>query len=123
MVGIGREGRAGPLRGDVVVAELPDVGGAVIRGPHPVVLVQNDRLARSSTVIVVPLTSAARAADFRPPFLVEVLARRSGLNRDGWAKCDQPLTLPAERLGQRIGRIDPETLAAVDAALRFVFAV
>jgi mRNA interferase MazF len=123
MVGIGRDAPVGPRRGDVVLAELPDVGGAVIRGPHPVVLIQNDRLARSSTFVVLPLTSAARAAEFRPPFLVEVLARRSGLNRDGWAKCDQPLTLPAERLGQRIGRLDPETLSAVDAALRFVLAV
>jgi hypothetical protein len=26
-------------------------------------------------------------------------------------------------LGQRIGRLDPETLSAVDAALRFVLAV
>ena len=80
-------------------------------------------MARSSTAIVVPLTSAARAAEFRPPFLVEVLARRSGLNRDGWAKCDQPLTLPVQLLGVRIGRLDPETMEAIDRALRFVLAI
>jgi len=123
VVGIGREPPSGRRRGDVTIAALPDLGGSVIRGPHPVVLVQSDRMARSSTAIVVPLTSAARAAEFRPPFLVEVLARRSGLNRDGWAKCDQPLTLPVQLLGVRIGRLDPETMEAIDRALRFVLAI
>jgi mRNA-degrading endonuclease toxin of MazEF toxin-antitoxin module len=122
VVGIGREPRAdGPRRGDIHVAELPDVGGSVIRGPHPVVVVQTDRLRRSSTVVVVPLTSSARAAEFDPPFLVQVLVRDSGLQRDGWAKCDQPLTIPLARLGGRLGRLNPETVDRMDDAIRFVF--
>lgn len=99
---------------------MPEVGGRVLRGPHPVVVIQSDRLGRSSTVVVVPLTSSARASAFEPPFLVRVLARASGLPRDGWAKCDQPATVPAERLGNKVGSLKPETMAAVDHALRFV---
>lgn len=124
MVGIGREpATSGPRRGDIHFVAFPDLGGNVLRGPHPALVVQSDRLRRSSTVVVVPLTSASRAADFAPPFLVPVKARESGLDRDGWAKCDQPTTLPVTLLGPRAGHLGPEALARVDLALRFVFDV
>jgi mRNA-degrading endonuclease toxin of MazEF toxin-antitoxin module len=124
VVGIGREPAVGgPQRGDVHFVAFPDLGGNVLRGPHPALVVQSDRLRRSSTVVVVPLTSASRAAEFAPPFLVPVTARESGLDRDGWAKCDQPTTLPVTFLGPRAGRLVPDALARVDLALRFVFDV
>lgn len=121
MVGIGNApADVGPVRGDIHIVDFPDIGGHVIRGPHPGVIVQTDRLRRSSTVVVVPLTSAAKAADFAPPFLVAVPGRAAGLPRHGWAKCDQPFTIPTSLLGARAGRLSPETLDRVDDALRFV---
>ena len=121
MVGIGQApATVGPTRGDIHFVDFPDVGGHVIRGPHPAVVVQTDRMRRSSTVVVVPLTSAARAAPFDPEFLVRIGARETGLPRDGWAKCDQPMTLPALLLGPRAGRLNPEAIARLDDALRFV---
>ena len=121
MVGIGQEPPSiGPTRGDVHIIDFPDVGGNVIRGPHPGVIVQTDRLRRSSTVVVVPLTSAAKAAEFQPAFLVQVAAGEAGLPRDGWAKCDQPMTLPKFLLGPRAGRLNPEAMDRLDLALRFV---
>ncbi len=124
MVGIGRApADAGARRGDIHFIDLPQVGGHVIRGPHPAVVVQSDRLRRSSTVVVVPMTSAARAAEFEPPFLVAVTGRESGLPRDGWIKCDQPFTIPTAALGPRAGRLGPEAIARLDAALRFVLEV
>lgn len=110
----------GPSRGDVHFVDLGDVGGNPSRGPRPIVVVQTDRLRRSSSVVVVPMTSAARAAEFAPPFIVEVTKRESGLARDGWIKCDQPLTLPTTLLGPRAGRLVPAAVDRVDAALRFV---
>lgn len=83
-------------------------------------IVQTDRMRRSSTVVVVPLTSAAKAAEFRPPFLAPITARESGLSRDGWAKCDQPMTVPALVLGPRAGRLNPAAIERIDDALRFV---
>ena len=77
-------------------------------------------MRRSSTVVVVPLTSAAKASSFAPPFLVQILGRDAGLPRDGWAKCDQPMTLPTTLLGPKAGRLNPAALDRVDAALRFV---
>ena len=124
MVGIGREpASVRPRRGDIHWVDFPDVGGHVIRGPHPSVVIQTDRLATSSTVVVVPMTSKAQAAEYRPPFLVQVRARDAGLPRDGWVKCDQPFTIPTVVLGQKGGRLNPETMDRVDAALRFVLAI
>lgn len=124
MVGIGREPAiGGPRRGDIHFAAFPDVGGQVIKGPHPAVVVQTHRLRGSSTTVVAPMTSAARAAEFDPPFLVKVLGREAGLPRDGYIKCDQLITLPTALLGPRGGRLNPEATARLDAALRFVLAL
>jgi mRNA interferase MazF len=121
VVGIGRDPVwAGPSRGDIHIVDLPEIGGNVMRGPHPAVVVQSNRLRRSSTVAIVPMTSSARAAAFDLPFIVAVAARDSGLDRDGWAKCDQPITIPIAWLGPRAGRLSPETIDRVDAALRIV---
>lgn len=121
MVGIGREpGPPGPRRGDIHFIAFPDQGGNVLRGPHPAVVVQTDRMRRSSTVVVVPMTSAARSAAESPPYLVAVASRESGLDRDGFVKCDQPATLPVSVLGARSGRLAPGALDRLDLALRFV---
>ena len=114
MVGIGHAPAiVGPSRGDIHIVDFPDVGGHVIRGPHPGVVVQTDLMRRSSTVVVVPLTSAAKAAEFRPAFLVQIGSHESGLPRDGWAKCDQPITLPTFLLGPKAGRLSPEAIAHI----------
>jgi mRNA-degrading endonuclease toxin of MazEF toxin-antitoxin module len=121
MVGIGREPlESGPRRGDIHIVDFPDIGGHVIRGSHPGVVVQTDRMRRSSTVVVVPMTSSPRAAEFAPAFLVQVASREAGLPRDGWVKCDQPATIPTSWLGARAGRLNPEAIDRVDKALRFV---
>ncbi len=113
----------GPHRGDIHWIDLPDIGGHVIRGRRPVLVVQTDRLHRSSTVVVLPMTTAAKAAAFHPPFLVEARARDTGLRKDGWIKCDQPFTVPTTVLGERSGHLDPSVLGRVDAAIRFVLAI
>lgn len=95
----------------------------MIKGPHPAVVVRTDRLRASTTVIVVPMTSAPRSADLRPPYLVTVSGRESGLSRDGFAKCDQTMTFPTDWLRTPAGRLNPEAMDRVDAALRFVLAL
>jgi mRNA-degrading endonuclease toxin of MazEF toxin-antitoxin module len=77
-------------------------------------------MRRSSTVVVVPMTSAPRSAAVAPPYLVPVTARDSGLDRDGFVKCDQPATLPLAILGRRAGRLSAVAIERLDAALRFV---
>lgn len=121
VVGISRgDAETGPRRGDVHFIDLPYMGGHVMRGPHPAVVVQTDRMRRSSTVVVVPMTSQARSAPESPPYLVPISARETGLDRDGFAKCDQPATLPVVALGPAAGRLSPAKMDRVAAALRFV---
>ena len=114
MVGVSRQPPSvGPQRGDVHFVTFPDAAGNVLRGPHPAVVIQNDRLGRSGTVVLVPMTSSARSAELEPPYLVAVTARASGLPRDGFVKCDQPVTLPVALLGPRAGRLNPEAMDGV----------
>ena len=121
VVGIGREpARFGPSRGDIHIVDLPEIGGSVMRGPHPAVVVQSDRMRTSGTIILVPMTSAPRSASEQPPYLVPVRGRDCGLARDGFVKCDQTMTLPTTLLGPKAGRLNPAALDRVDAALRFV---
>jgi len=124
VVGIGQSPPpAGPRRGDIHWVAFRDDAGHVIAGPHPAVVVQTAAMARSSTVIVVPMTSKSRSAELRPPYLVEVAARESGLGKDGWIKADQVVTIDVAELGERAGRLPPGRLQALDAALRFVLAL
>ena len=67
-----------------------------------------------SHVTVVPVTTRIR----RVPTLVPV-GPRDGLDRDGAVNCDQLDTIHQSQLIERIGALDPLTLAAVDDALRF----
>ena len=124
MVGIGHGSAAsGPRRGDIHFIAFPDLGGNVLHGPHPAVVVQTERMRRSSTVVVVPMTSSPRSAAENPPYLVAVRRQDSGLDRDGFVKTDQPATLPVTILGPRAGRLSPEATSRLDASLRFVLAL
>lgn len=121
MVNIGRvDPRPAPRRGDIFVLELRDVGGHVQAGRRPGVVVQADRLSRSGTVIVCPITSAPPRDDLRRPHRVPIARGETGLDRDGWVKADQLLTLPASVLAGPIGRLAPAAIDRLDAALRFV---
>lgn len=111
---------AGPHRGEVYVVAFPELGGHVQAGRRPAVVVQADRFARSGTVVICPMTSSPPADDRPRPHRVAVAARESGLDRDGWVKADQPTTVPASVLRGPVGRLAPEAVHRLDAALRFV---
>jgi mRNA-degrading endonuclease toxin of MazEF toxin-antitoxin module len=113
-----------PRRGDIHLVQFEDLGGHVLRGPHPAVIVSSDRLNRpDGTILVCSLTSRGGSDPaWVPPYLVRVTRRDCGLDRDGWVKCDQVFTRPASWLGPKVGRLAPDALARVDASLRFVLA-
>ena len=112
--------QAGPRKGDIFVLDLPDVGGHVQAGRRPGVVVQADRFARSGTVVLCPMTSSAPADDHPRPHRVPVARAESGLDRDGWVKADQIVTVPATVLHGPIAHLAPAAIERVDAALRFV---
>jgi mRNA-degrading endonuclease toxin of MazEF toxin-antitoxin module len=125
MVGIGREpADERLLRGDIVLIDFETTGGSVLAGPHPAVIVQADRMRASSTVLVCPMTSRVlHDPSYVPPYLARATRTETGLDRDGWVKCDQVFTRPAASIGPRVGRLSPEALSRLDAALRFCLAL
>jgi mRNA-degrading endonuclease toxin of MazEF toxin-antitoxin module len=124
LVGIGwAPPPSGPQRGDIHWVAFRDDAGYAVSGAHPAVVVQTPAMARSSTVLVVSMTSRSRSAELRPPYLVAISARESGLSKDGWVKAGRIVTIDVVELGDRAGRLSPAKLAELDAALRFVLAL
>ena len=112
--------QVGPRKGDIFVVEFPDVGSHVQAGRRPAVVVQADRFSRSGTVVLCPVTSAPPADDHPRPHRVPIARAESGMDRDGWVKADQLVTVPAAVLHGPVARLAPAAIERLDVALRFV---
>lgn len=95
------------LRGDIIWADLNPVQGHEQAGRRPVVVISHDVFnERSGTVIAMALTSQPQRAGF--PLTLEL--ERNNLPKRSWVKISQIRTLSRQRLGRRIGRLEPEQL-------------
>lgn len=63
---------------------------------------------------VAPVTTRIRRVPTHVP-----VAPRDGLDRDSAVNCDELSTIHRNQLIERIGTLDPSTLAEVDDAMRF----
>ena len=102
-------------RGDVVtVATSGDYGK-----PRPAIIVQTDALPEDhASVVICPLTSEVRdGVAFRVS--VEPTAE-NGLRLRSQVMADKPLTVRRDRIGRKIGSLDGDQIAQLDAALAFV---
>ncbi len=102
-------------RGDVVAVAAPGDYGK----PRPAVIVQSDAFpeSRNSVVICQMTLELADAADFR--VTIEPGAE-NGLRVRSQIMADKPVTIRRERIGQQIGRLGPDDMARLNAALAFV---
>jgi mRNA interferase MazF len=99
---------AGILRGEIYWADLNPVRGHEQAGMRPVAILSKDIFnERSGTVIAMAITSQPQRAGF--PLTLELVEVR--LPRQSWVKISQIRTLSTERLGERIGRLQPEILS------------
>lgn len=90
-------------RNDIFYADLSPVLGAEQDGVRPVLVVQNDvGNEHSPTIIICPLTSAARAV--RLPTHVR-LGCDFGLKKDSVVFCEQIRAIDKSRLRSKIGAI------------------
>jgi len=95
-------------RGDLVTIALSGDYGK----PRPALVVQADAFDALTSVTVLRLTSEL------PLFRITVEAiRGTGLQRRSQVMIDKAATVPRSRIGQRIGRLDSDTMGAVSAAL------
>ena len=101
---------AGILRGDVRWADLNPVRGSEQAGNRPVLVLSQDIFNdRSGTVIAVAITSQPQRAGF--PLTLEIKSVR--MPKKSWIKISQIRTLSVERIGKKIGRVNPQEIAKV----------
>ena len=98
-------------RGDVVTIVLPGAYGK----PRPGLVIQSDLFDALGSVTVLPVTSELRAA---PLLRIPVEpAAGNGLQKKSQVMVDKAQTVPRDKVGSTIGRLDQDTLVAVDRAL------
>src|SRR5215212_1106453 len=108
---------AGPAisRGQVYLVRLDPTLGSEIKKTRPCLVVSPDELNEHlRTVIVAPMTTGGQAYPWR------VSCRFQG--RNGFVATDQLRTVDIERLARRLGRLAPNSLAAVLSTLEEMFA-
>jgi mRNA interferase MazF len=98
-------------RGDLVTVALQGDYGQ----PRPALVIQSDLFDEHPSVTVLPVTGALRDAPlFRLPLPA---GPGTGLRDDSQIMVDKPQTVPREKIGPTIGRIDDATQLAVNRAL------
>jgi mRNA interferase MazF len=108
----------GCRRGELYWIDFSPPQGSELAGPHPALVVQNDRGNESSpTTVVVGLSSAELQRPY--PFTVPLAAGEAGLKKAGFVNCAQLLTVDQRQLVDFIGSLSPERMAEVDVALRY----
>lgn len=107
-----------PFRGMVVEVGLDPVIGHEQGRSRPCVVVQNDIGNRfSSTTVIVPLTDAAHIQQSSPIYVL-VKKGDGGTRKDSYVLCDQIRTVDQRRFRNVYGTLAPETMLAIDHALR-----
>ncbi len=98
-------------RGDLVTIALQgDLGK-----PRPALVIQSDLFDVHPSVTVLPLTTLLHDSPlFRIPVHPSAL---NGLRGESQVMVDKPSTVMRERLGPVFGRVDDETVLAVNRAL------
>jgi mRNA interferase MazF len=98
-------------RGDLVTIALQGDYGK----PRPALVIQSDLFDEHPSVTVLPVTGALRDAPlFRLPLPA---GPGTGLRGDSQIMVDKPQTVPRDKIGPTIGRIDDATQLAVNRAL------
>lgn len=107
-------------RGDVWWAHLNEPRGSEPGYRRPIIILQADAFNRSrlSTVLAVVLTTNLRLVE--APGNVLIPSKNSGLPKDSVANVSQLVTVDRHYLDDRVGRIPPRFMAAVDAGLKLV---
>jgi mRNA interferase MazF len=106
-------------RGDVWWVSLDATIGSETGKKRPCVIVQRDAAnASSPTTIVCPMTDIRnRKANILNVFVTK---GEGGLRKDSLVVCNQVRAIDRQRLAGRMGRINDETILAVDRGLRAI---
>ena len=101
---------AGILRGEVRWADLNPVRGHEQAGRRPVLVLSQDIFnKRSGTVIAMAITSQPQKAGF--PLTYSLDSKQ--FKKSSWVKISQIRTLSVQRIGKKLGTVEPEQLAEI----------
>ena len=103
-------------RGDLVTVSLSGDYGK----PRPALVIQNDLLDELDSVVLCPVTSDMRTADFR---VTLEPTPSNGLRQTSQVMVDKLSTLPRHKVGETFGRLEVEKMRAVDRAMMLVIGV
>ena len=106
------------LGGEIYWAGLSPPRGRERSGLRPVLVVSRDVFnSRSETVIAMAITSQEQKAGF--PLTLSLPPEM--LPKPSWVKISQIRTISTDRLGKKIGALDPETLdQLIDGLLELI---
>lgn len=99
-------------RGTVCSVRLGRTAGREQSGRRYAVIVQSDELWLLHTVVVVPTSTSARPATFRPEIVVDGKRTR--------VLCEQVRTIDAQRIGTTVGMLSATELRTVEDSLEIV---
>lgn len=100
------------IRGDVHEVNFRRGAGRVQHGRRYAVVVQANDLLALSTVVVCPTSQSAQAASFHPE--VELNGEKTRV------LCEMVRAFDIRKLGDRVGHLGVDEIAAVDEALSLV---
>lgn len=90
-------------------------GGTYAKKPRPALIIQDDLFAASESVTLLPLTSNLSDAPLLR--LTVEPGQLNGLERVSQIMVDKLTTVRRTSLGRRVGRVDSETMVAVEQSL------
>lgn len=100
-------------RGDILLVKLPESDKREEKGNRPAIAIQTN-VAVSPMLMIVPITSSLNALRF--PFTVKIEPSQfNGLNLPSVAMVFQMRAIDRKRIIKKIGNLELEYLAKVDA--------
>jgi mRNA interferase MazF len=107
---------AEPGRGEVWWIDLDPTRGHEQAGRRPALVLSVDSFNQSAAglVVVVPITSKAKGISLH----VEITPPEGGIKQASYAKCEDVRSVSKQRLTARLGKVKPQTLAAVEIRIR-----
>ncbi len=99
------------MRGQLITIALQGDFGK----PRPALIIQSDHFSSHPSITVLPVTSDLRDT---PLFRVKVLpSSANGLRLPSEVMIDKAMTIARDKLGERIGELESETMLEVDRCL------
>jgi mRNA interferase MazF len=109
-------------RGDVVLIAFPFIQDFSKSKTRPAVVIQNDiGNAYGDNLILASISSQVPDQAFPVHYRVHAgsaIAKQAGLDLDCVVKAETIITIPKDRVIEKLGRFPPEAMAEIDQALK-----